>query len=354
MRLPVGAHGVQLGPQAFKVIGQPFGQAGVGLHREAEANKTARADVKGIAGRQVPAAGIAAAVKRGPGDVGAQRRGGRGAITLGVAAAGRDGAVGLAAHVGREHYVGQVQAAQHIGAVAHVGGADVKAYVGRVNVGQALQTHAVGGRVARADAARAANADGDVGLDGALNQVAVGLGHALAVGVDDAHVIQTQRHVAQVKNGADVRGVQHLPALGFDLELAGPAQLDQRARRKAGTFNVHRDPAVRIVAGAALVGRDAGDGQRQQIGAHGGGGGRVKLAPAHQHVIIPRLGAGDQHLLVGRHGVAVGRVKRVAVGDVAPADVELGGAGVGSRVHLDAQRLAGGHADLVKPHRAGG
>ena len=264
--LPVRADGVELGAQALEVVGQPFGQAGVGLHAEVEADETAGRHVEGIARGQVPALGVGHAVEGSPGDVAAQRGGGRGAVGLRVAQPFGHGPLRLTADVAAKHHVGQLQALEHVGALAHVRGTDVEAHIGRVDVAQALQRDAVERRVARGDAARAADTDGDVGLDHALDQVAVGLDHTLAVGVGHHHVVQPVRHIAQIEGGADPRGVDHLPARRLDLELARAAQLDQRAGRKARALDVHRHPAVRVVTGAALVGRDTGDGQRQQLG----------------------------------------------------------------------------------------
>ena len=351
-RLPVGADRIQLGAQALEVVGQPFGQARVGLHAEVEADKAAGGHVEGIARRQVPARRVVHAVERGPGDVAAQRGGGRGAVGLGVAQPFGHGALRLAAHVAAEHHVGQFQALQHIGALPQVRGAHVEAHVRRVDVAQALQRHAVERRIARGNAARAADADGDVGLDHALDQVAVGLDHTLAVGVGHHHVVQAVGHVAQIEGGADQRGGYHLPAGRLDLEFTRTAQLDQRAGGEACAFYVHRHPAVRIVTGAALVGRDTGDGQRQQFGAqrHRRAGGL--LARAHQQVVITGLGAGDHDLLVGRDRLIVGGVEGVAGGDVAPAQPDLVGARRGAGIEREAQRLALGHGQAVQPHVA--
>ena len=341
---------VELGAQALEVVVEPLGQAGVGLHLEAGAGKAVCGEVEGIARGEVPAQRVLGAIERGPGHIGAHAGGGGGAVALGVAVACGNRAVGLAADVGAEHDVGQVQPFEHVLAVAHVAGADVEAHVGRVDVGEALQADAVERGVTGVDGAGAAHADGHVGLDHAFNQVAVGLDDALAVGVGHEHVVQAQGHVAQVEHGADVGGVQHLPARGLDLELARARQLHQRARRETGTFNVHGDPAVVVVTDAALIRRDLGDGQRQQVGAQADRRGRSEgsaLARTHQDVVVAGLGGGHEQGLVGRDGVAVGHVEDAAGGHVVPADVDLVGAGGGGRVEQHAQGFAGSDADLV-------
>ena len=346
---PFRVQRVEFGAQAVEVVVDPFGQAGVGLHLEAGTGKAVGGQVNGIAGGQVPAPGVGGAVQCGPGQVGAHAGGGRVAVGLGVGGAGGHRAIGLAAHIGGEDDIGQVQACQHIPAVAHVGGADIEAQVGRIDIAQALQADAVQRRVARLDLTRAADADGGVGLDHAFDQVAVGLDHPLAVRVADDHVVQAQGHMAQIEHRPDVGGIQHLPAFGLDLELTRACQLDQGAGGESCTLNVHADPAVVVVAHAALVGRDPGDGQRQQIGAQRHGAARIALARAQQDVVVARLGAGHQQGLVGRDGLAVGDIKVARRGHLVPADIDLVGAGGRSRIEQHAQGLAGGHADLVDP-----
>ena len=298
---PVRPHRIQLGAQAFEVVGQPFGQAGVGLQVEAQAHHAAGAHVEGIARGQVEAVGVAGAVEGRPRNVGARQGAGRrAAVGLGVGRrAARHGADRRPADIRRIDDVRQVQAAQHVGAVAHLGGTDRELHVRRVDVGQALQRHAVGAALAGAEVAGAADADAHVVLDRPLDQEALRLHDPLAVGVGDHHVVQAVRRVAQVEDGADVGGVYHLPALGLDLGHAGTGELDQRAGREAGPEDVEADPAVGVVAGAALIGGDAGDLQRQQVGAQGHRRAAGRLARLHEYVVVPGLRAGDQHLLVG-------------------------------------------------------
>ena len=328
--LPIGADGIQLVAQAGKVVVDPLGQARIGLHLEAGAGKAVGGHIKRIARGQVPAVGVVGTVQCGPRHIGAHAGGGRGAVGL-VVAITRGNCTGrLAAHIGTKHHIRQVQAFQHIGAVAHVAGAYVKAHIRRVHIAQALQADAEQRRVARVDRARTANADGRIHLDHALYQVAVGLDHPLAVGVGHQHVIQAQRHMAQVKHRADVGGVQHLPALGLDLKLTGPGQLDQGTGRKTRAFDVHRHPAVVVVTHTALVRGDFGDGQRQQVSAQRYRRIKTALAGAHQDVVIARLGGGHQQGLVGRDGVAVGHIKQAGGGHVVPADVHLVGTGAGA------------------------
>ena len=349
--LPVRALRVELVAQAFEVVVLPLGQAGVSLDVEGQAREAVAGDVKGIARGEVPARGVDGAVQRGPGHVAAQRLRGRGAVALGGAVAVLHGAGRAAAHVAAEHHVGQVQAFQHVGAAAHLGGADVEAHVGRVDVGQALQADAVDGTVAGLDVARAANADGDIRLDHALDQVAVRLGDALPVGVDHRQVVQAVRRMAQVEHGADARGVQHLPARRLDLELPRAGKLDERAGGEARALDVDRDPAVVVVAGPALVRADPRDRQRQRVGAQRGRGGRAGrgLARSHQHVVGTGLGAGYEQLLVWRQRVGVRGIEGGAGGHVAVADVQLVGAAGGAGVQRHAQRLARAHDDAVQP-----
>ena len=352
--LPVRPDRIQLVAQAVEVVVDPLGQARVGLDLEVEADKAAGRHVEGIAGREVPAVRVLGPIERGPGHIGTHAGGGRGAVALRVGHALGNRTVRLAADIAAEHDIRQGQACEDVLAVAHIGGADVEADIRRVYIRQALQADAVEGRIARVEAARAADADAHIGLDGALDQVAVGLDDALAVGVDDQHVVQAQRHMAQVEHGADVRRVQHLPALGLDLELARPGQFDQGTSGKARALDVHRHPAVIVVADAALIGRDLGDGQRQQVGPQGDRRGGGRLARAHEHVVVARLGGRDQHLLVGADRVVVGGVIEAAGGHIVPADVDLVGTEDGAGVEQQPQGFAGSDADLVEPGLAGG
>ena len=345
---PVGVKRVELVAQALEVVRDPLGQTGVGLDLEAGAGKAVRGEVEGIAGREVPTLGVDGAVERSPGHVGAHAGRGRGAIPLRRTIARDDRAIGSAADVGAEHDVGQAESLQQVRAVAQVGAADIEAQIGRVEVAQALQAEAVGGRIAGLDAARAADADRHVGGDAALDQVAVRLDDALAVRVGDDEVVQARRYMAQVEDGADVGGIQHLPAFGFDLELARARELDQRARREAGALDVHRDPAVLVVANAAPVGRDPGDRQRHQVGAQRDRNRRAALARAQQDVVVARLRAWHEHALVGRHRVAVGGIEDACRGHLVPADVDLVGTGRGRGIEPHPQGLACGDADLVE------
>ena len=352
--LPVRAHRVELVAQAREIIGHPFGQTGIGQHVERHADESARSHIDGVARGQVVAVGVVRPVQARPGNIRARRpRGRRGPIGQGIAGGIHGRAVGLTADIGAEDDIGQAQAAQHVGAVAHFGRAQVEAHIGRIDIGQALQRHAVGAAVARAQLARAADADGDIGLDGALDQVTVGFGHARAIRVGDAHVVQTVRRRTQIEHRADVRRIQHLPARGFDLVYARSRELHQRPGLEACAVDVQRDPAMGVIARAALVGRYLCDRERQQVGAQRDRRAGVALAALHQDVVIPRLSARNQDLLIRRDRVAVCGIEGVAGRNVAVADIDLVGAGLGGRIQTHAQRLARSDADPVQARLAG-
>ena len=157
----------------------------------------------------------------------------------------------------------------------------------------------------------------------------------------------------QVKHGTNVRGVQHLPARGLQFGHARAAELDQGTGAEMRTVNIKGDPAVVQVTGAALVGRDLGDGQGHQVGAQRNGRVGGTLTRFDQDVIVTCQGAGQKHLLVRGDRVGVGRVISVGRGHVAVAHVNFVGASRGTGVERHAQGLATGHADLVQARLAG-
>ena len=345
--------GVQRIAQAVEIAIEPSREARIGLQAEAHADKALVGHVEGVAGRQVVTGGVLGAVQRGPRDVRARLHGGCLAVALCIGGGGVDIAERRAADVGGKDRVGQVEAIQQVLVVAHLHRAHVEAHVGRVDIGEALQRHAVGGAVAGIEIARTADADGDVVLDTALDQIAVRFGDALAIRVGDADVIQTQREVARVENRTDMRGVQHLPAGRLGLKHARARQLHDRAGLEAGAVDVQRHPAMRAVAHAAAVGRHLRDRQGQQIRAQRGGY-LVAAARAHQDVVIAGLRAGDHHLLVAGSGIAVRRVVGKRGGHVAVADVQLVVAAGLLRIEHHAQGLSRRHADLVQLRIAAG
>jgi hypothetical protein len=170
--------------------------------------------------------------------------GGR-SVVLGVAGAIERPTGGLAAERTAEDEVGQRQPGQQLAAVAHFGDADGEAHVGRVEVAEAVQGNAVGGVVARFKVPLATDAEGHLGFAAAFDEVALGFGHLLAVGVDHRHVVEPERQVAAVEDGADMGGVEHLPALGLGLEHARARELDQGAGLEVRTVEVDRHPARR-------------------------------------------------------------------------------------------------------------
>jgi len=132
-----------------------------------------------------------------------------------------------------------------------------------------LQRDAIDAAFAGIEVARSTVADGDVRFDAALDQIALRFADALAVRVDDAHVVEAVRQLARVENRPDVRGIEHLPAFGLAFGYSGTGELDQSTRLEVRAMDVERDPAVLVVAGAALVGGDPADRQRQKVGAQG-------------------------------------------------------------------------------------
>ena len=352
LRLPVRAHRVELVAQAVEVVCQPLRQPGIGLQVERHANKAARRDVERVAGREVVASGVLGAIQFGPRHVlAAGAVGGCHPVALGIAGiavALERASVRLAADVAAENDIRQSQALQQIFAVAHVGGTEIEAHIRRIDIGKALQRNAVGGTITRIEVAVSADADGDIGLDAAIDQVAVGLGDVLSVGIGDAHVIQAERCLMQVEHGPDMRRVDHLPARGLQLGHRRAVQLHQRTGAEMRTVDVEGDPAMLAVAGTAGVRCHACDRQRQQIRADHNRRAGGTLARLDQHVIVPRQSAGHQHLLIRSQRIGVGGIKGVSGGNLAVAHIHLVGPGGRAGVKRDTQGLAGRDADLVQ------
>ena len=152
----------------------------------------------------------------------------------------------------------------------------------------------------------------------------------------------------EVEDSANAGGIQHLPALRFNLEFTRPAQLHQRPGLEVGAANVHRHPAVIIRAAAALIRCDGGDRQGQQVGTQHRRGIGLRLGGAHQDVVITRLGARDQQLLIRVQGAAVAGIKQGSGGHISPAEIEFAAAPIGGRIQADAQGFSRRHTHLVK------
>ena len=74
----------------------------------------------------------------------------------------------------------------------------------------------------------------------------------------------------------------------------------------------------------------------------------LRLGRAHQDVVIARLGARDQHLLIRVQGTAVAGIKPRSRGHISPADIEFTAAAIGGRIQADAQGFSRRHTQLVK------
>ena len=214
-----------------------------------------------------------------------------------------------------------------------------------------MQRDTVGSGFARCQHARAAQPDGHIGFERALDQETVGDDRLLAVRVDDLQVVQAQRGVAEVERGADPGRIHDLPLDRLVLGDVGPHQLENRVVGELGATHVDRHPA----AVAALVHMHGGDRKRHDLGQQLDLRVRLGLAvAADQDVVIPGFGERDDGSLVGLQRVLVGGVVIEAVGHVAIAYEDLVGGVLVGRAQAYLERLALAHGQPVDPALASG
>ena len=240
--------------------------------------------------------------------------------------------------------------------LAHLGHAELELHIRGVDVGQALQRHAIDAGLAGRQHARAAEADGDIGFQRPFDQEAVGLDGLVAVRIDDLDVVQAMRRLAEIEGGADPGGIEHFVADRLVLGDAGTHQLEDGVlgRRIAvaelGAAHVDGDPA----AVAALVDMDAADGEGHHLGQqlHRGVVAGFAMA-ADQHIVIARLGGGDHGSLVGLQRILITGVVVVTVRHGTVAQEYLVGSILVRRGQPHAQGFALVHGELVDPALAG-
>ena len=262
----------------------------------------------------------------------------------------------LANHVGGKRQVRnakrieQVVALGAVGLVrnAEVGCADRELHVGRVDVRQVLQRDGIGGAGAGIDLRRAADADGDVGLDCLCDQVVVGRGDRCPIRVDHFDVVLAVRYVRQIEDGLDVGRIEHLPALRLDLEYTGARQHYLGARGEGGTVDIERNVLVGRGRSTARRRRDARNRQRDQVGADGDGGVGRRVVRLHQNVIRAGLRRRNDGLLARRQGLRIGRIVVRGSRQGAVLDEHFVVAGGGGRIENHAQGLADRDDDLVQ------
>ena len=217
--------------QALEVACQPLTEAGIGLQPDGSPGESTAREVESVAGGEVVTVAVVDAVEPHPGDVAAAEAPRRGRTKAqGVAGGVRGRAVGLASERTGENEIGQGQAREQIRAVTHLGHADGEADVRRIQVAQALQRDAVGGTITGIEAARAADGDRHFGFHRRFDEIALRLGHALTVGVDDGQVVKPGWQTAAVEDGPDVAAVEHLPAVGLGFENPRSREPDQCLR----------------------------------------------------------------------------------------------------------------------------
>ena len=321
---PLGAGLGQHGAQLNAVQSEDRRKAGVGLRSEIQAGRAARLQVERVARRQHVARGVDLGVEACPGGIRVV------------------GSIRAATHIAAE---GDVRKAEHPGVVSHLGDAKLEVHIRRIDVGAVFERDVVKAGRAWFQGSRASEAQGHVDRQGTLDKVAIWNDRDCTVRIDDLHVVQAVRRIAQVEDGHDGRCVDHLYPIGLDLADAWPDQLGHGACLELRAADRHRDPA----AVTALIGRHVADLERQGLDLDlGGEGAGARGQGAHHHVVVAGLAGWHHGLLVWLQRCVEAGVEVRGGGHLVPAHVNLVGRVGAVGVEAEAQRLARGHCDLVE------
>ncbi len=158
------------------------------------------------------------------------------------------------------------------------------------------------------------------------------------------------RRISQIEDRLDVGGIEHRIVRRFDFLDARPNELDDRMLVEPSPFDIHRHPA----AVAALVCRDVGDRQRQEIDQQFRGGIRTRLIlAANQDVIRARLRLRNDCGLIRAQRILIHRIELIAVRHIAIAHEHFVRCVAVRAEHAHAQRLLGRHHHAIHLEFAG-